>query len=135
MKKIAAIAVTALIAAGPAFADGDVDAGEKVFRKCRACHLVGENATARVGPVLNNLFGRTAGTNEEYGARYSKAMVEAGQNGLVWTEEVLMEYLIKPRDYVNGTKMAFAGLAKEQDREDVIAYLKQFSPDYKPAEE
>lgn len=135
MKKITVIAVTILASAGPALAEGDVDAGEKVFRKCRACHLVGEDATARVGPVLNDMFGRVAGTNEEFAGRYSMGMVEAGENGLIWTEEILMEYLVKPRDYINGTKMAFAGLPKEQERIDIIAYLKQFSPDYEPAQD
>lgn len=107
----------------------DIDEGEKVFRKCQACHMAGEDAKARVGPVLNNLFGRQAGTNEEYGSKYSKAMVEAGENGLVWNEETLFNYLENPRAMVEGTKMAFPGLKQEEDRRNVIAYLKQFSPE------
>lgn len=131
-----ATVLTALFAAlaMPAHADGDIDAGKKVFRKCQACHMVGEDAKAKVGPHLNDLLGRTAGTAENFGGKYSKAMVEAGENGLVWTEDVLMEYLIKPREYVKGTKMAFTGLKDEEDRADVIAYIKQYSPDYSPAE-
>lgn len=122
-----AVAGLALVAfAGTASAgEGDPKKGEKVFKKCKACHMVGEKAKKRVGPVLNNLIGRTAGTSE--GFKYSKAMKEAGEGGLVWTDENLHKYLEKPKKFVPGNKMAFAGLKKEKDRDDVIAYLKQFS--------
>ncbi len=117
-------ALLALVAATGAHAQ-DVENGEKVFRKCKACHQVGEGAEDRVGPVLNGVIGRTAGTKE--GFKYSDPMIEAGEGGLVWSEETLNEYLVKPKDYIAGNKMAFAGLRKDEDRADVIAYLATFS--------
>lgn len=103
----------------------DVDKGKKVFRKCKACHEV-EKEKNKVGPHLVNLIGRTAGVLEGY--KFSKAMKAKGTDeGLVWTEEILLEYLIKPREYVKGTKMAFPGLKKEKDRVNLVAYLKTFS--------
>lgn len=112
--------------------EGDVAAGEKVFRKCAACHAADE-AKNKVGPHLMNLLGRTAGSIEDY--RYSKAMTTAGEEGLVWTVESLTEYLGAPRKYVKGTKMAFAGLRKEDELADVIAYLAQFDTDGMPEED
>lgn len=108
-----------------AYAKGDADLGAKVFGKCKACHMVGEGAKHRTGPELNDLIGRTAGTAEGYS--YSKAMKAAGEAGTVWDEVSLAAYLAAPRDYVRGTKMAFAGLNKEDDVANVIAYLKTFS--------
>lgn len=99
-------------------------AGEKVFKKCKACHQVGEGAKNRTGPILNNLFGAVAGTVEDF--RYSSVMVEAGENGLVWDAETLDEFLTKPRDYMRGTKMSFSGLRKEDDRAALIEYLRGF---------
>jgi len=103
----------------------DAANGEDVFKKCRSCHRVGEGAKNLVDPQLNGLIGRKAGSVE--GFRYSKANTEAGEKGLVWSEEELMTYLENPRKYMPGTKMAFAGLKDEQDRKDLIAYLKQFT--------
>ena len=92
--KSAALAVLALTAiASPSLAEGDIDAGEKVFKKCRACHAVGEGAKHKVGPELNDIFGRTAGGAEGY--KYSKAMIAAGEEGLVWDADSLTEYLTK----------------------------------------
>ena len=105
-------------------AEGDAAAGEVVFKKCGACHVAAE-PTNKVGPTLNDLFGRQAGTLEGY--RYSPGMVAYGESGVVWNEDTLMVYLEKPRELVKGTKMAFLGLPSEEDRADVIAYLKQFS--------
>ena len=135
MRYVLALAAATAMLAGPAFADGDAAKGEKVFKKCQACHTVGEDAKAKVGPVLNDIFGTQAGVNEEFGKKYSKAMIKAGEEGLVWDEANMAEYLIKPRSFMKGTKMAFAGLKKEDDRENVIAYLLQFSPDYTPGGE
>lgn len=103
----------------------DADAGEKVFNKCKACHMVGENAKKRVGPPLNDIVGAKAGVQEDY--KYSKAMVEKGEGGLTWDDETLDAYLENPRKVVPGGKMAFPGLRKEEDRANVIAYLKTFS--------
>ena len=96
--------------------------GESVWRQCQACHQVGEDAQNRVGPHLNGVVGRTAGTAEDYS--YSEAMVEAGANGLTWTEEELSAFLENPREHVPGTKMTFAGIRDEQQRLAVIEYVK-----------
>jgi len=129
--------LAALVLSAPVHAadipEGDPVKGEKKYRACVACHMVGEDAKHRVGPQLNNLIGRTAGSLEDY--KYSKAMAKMGEEGLVWTEEILFEYLEKPRTYVKGTKMSYAGLRKAEDRANVIAYLKQFSEPAEPAEE
>lgn len=114
--------IAALIAVGgahsPALAEGDVQKGKQVYNKCKACHVVDERKN-RIGPHLVDLFGRKAGSVEGY--KYSKAMKSSG---IVWTEETLDAYLEAPRKYVKGTKMAFAGLRRDSDRQDVIAYLK-----------
>ena len=124
--KSAVLAVLALAAfSGPSLADGDADAGAKVFNKCKACHAVGEGAKHKVGPELNELIGRVAGTAEGY--KYSSAMVAAGEGGLVWDAASLGEYLANPKAMVKGTKMAFAGLKKDDDIANVVAYLKTFS--------
>jgi len=110
-------------AAGVALAqDADpVAQGEKVFRRCAACHQVGAGAENRVGPELADVIGRTAGTVADF--KYSDAMVEYGAAGNVWTEETLASYLENPRGVVKGTTMAFAGLKKQDERAAVIAYI------------
>jgi cytochrome c2 len=106
----------------PAMAQDDlVAAGEKVFKRCAACHAVGPNAKDRVGPSLNGVIGRHAGGEE--GFKYSPAMVKAGENGLVWNEETLHSYLGDPKATIPGNKMAFPGLKKEEERDAVIAYI------------
>ncbi|MCG8695880.1 MAG: cytochrome c family protein [Minwuiales bacterium] len=100
-------------------ADGDAAKGKKVYNKCKACHVVDAEKN-RVGPHLKGLIGRMAGTVEGY--KYSKANKESG---ITWTEQVLFEYLENPKKYMKGTKMAFPGLRKEQDRWNVIAYIKE----------
>lgn len=136
MKNIIVAAVLGVVSVTAAQAqempEGDVAAGEKVFRKCMACH-VADDAKNKVGPHLMNLLGRTAGSIEDY--RYSKAMTTAGEEGLVWTEESLDAYLKAPRKFVKGTKMAFAGLRKEDEIKDVVAYLAQFDTDGMPEED
>lgn len=107
------------------YAEGDPAAGEKVFRKCQACHAVGEGAANKVGPVLNGIINRPVASVE--GFKYSKVFVALGEEGKTWTPEELAAFLEKPRDYAKGTKMAFAGLRKEEERADVIAYLATFS--------
>ncbi len=107
----------------PAFA-GDPEAGAQVFKKCLACHAVGEDAKNKVGPELNGLFGRTAGSVPDY--NYSDANKNSG---IVWNEENFAEYIKNPRAYIKGTKMAFAGLKKEVEIENITAYLAQFNAD------
>ncbi len=102
----------------------DIEAGETVFKKCRACHAVGPDAKNRVGPQLNGLFGRTAGSVEGY--RYSDANANSG---IVWSEDIFAEYIRNPRGYIPGTKMAFVGLKKDDEIANITAYLKQFQTD------
>ncbi|MER8639865.1 cytochrome c family protein [Mesorhizobium sp. M0018] len=102
----------------------DAAAGEKVFAKCKVCHVADKDQN-KVGPSLNGVIGRTAGTHP--GFSYSKAMTEAGKSGVKWDEATLTTYLRDPRAMVKGTKMAFVGLKKDEDIANVIAYLKQFS--------
>src|SRR5262245_6092610 len=104
--------------------EGNAEEGAEVFKKCRACHDVGPDAKNKVGPLLNGIIGRKAGTID--GFAYSDANKTAGSGGLVWTEDVLFKYLENPLTFMKGTKMAFAGLKDAQDRKDVIAYLKKF---------
>lgn len=102
----------------------DAAAGEKVFAKCKACHVI-DAATNRVGPSLHGVIGRTAGTVE--GFKYSAAMVEHGKDGLVWNNENLDKYLADPKAMIPKNKMAFPGLKNPQDRSNVIAYIDQAS--------
>ena len=108
---------------------GRPDIGANVFKKCMACHQLGPDARDSVGPVLNGVVGRKAGTVPGY--PYSSA---TKSSGLVWDEHTLARYLQAPRDVVPGTKMAFAGLKKDQDVADVIAHLKQFDANGNNAE-
>jgi cytochrome c len=119
---LAALAIPVAVFAGDALAlTGDPAAGQKVFNKCMACHTL-EAGKNKIGPSLQGVIGRTAGTAA--GFNYSEAMKKAGEGGLVWTEENLEKYLSGPKNLVPGNKMPFPGLPKEQDRADVIAYLK-----------
>ncbi len=96
--------------------------GETVFRKCSACHQVGEGAVNRVGPHLNDVFGRAAGGLEDF--RYSSVMADAGASGMVWNDETMAGFLADPRGYMRGTKMSFAGLRAEAEIAAVSTYLK-----------
>ena len=98
---------------------GDAEAGRRVFARCRTCHVL-EEGVNRVGPSLYGIFGRPAGTVD--GFRYSPAN---SNSGIVWTGEVMFEYLENPRQFMPGTIMAFPGLRNPQDRADVIAYMKE----------
>ena len=129
MKYIVSAAVfsAALVAgAAGARADGDPEAGKQVFKKCHACHNVGEGAKNAVGPELNGIVGRKAGTAEGY--NYSDANKGSG---LTWDAATLKEYLKDPKAKVPGTKMIFPGLPNEKDADNVIAYLATFGPDGK----
>jgi cytochrome c len=113
-----------LLAPVPSWAQDDqLAAGEKVFKKCAACHAIGEGAKNKVGPELNGVLGRTAGGLPDFS--YSEAMKTAGADGLVWSSETLHSYLESPKAVVPGTKMTFAGLKKPEERDAVIAYITQ----------
>lgn len=109
-------------AASPSVDPALVAAGEKVFKKCGACHAVGVGAKNKSGPHLNDLIGRQMGSVEGY--KYSKGFVAANEEGRVWDEVALAEFLAKPRSYMKGTKMAFSGLKKQNDLDAIAAYLK-----------
>ena len=121
---VTVVASAPLGALGPAVAqEGNPEEGAEIFKKCRACHDIGPDAKNKIGPVLNDIVGRKAGTIE--GFAYSEANKTAGGKGLTWTEDVLLKYLENPLTFMQGTKMAFAGLKDVQDRKDLIAFLKQ----------
>ena len=117
MKRIALVAVFVAAGLGHASAQ-DAAAGEKVFAVCKACHQVGDTARNAVGPVLNGLFGRKAGSVEGY--NYSEANKKSG---ITWSEEEFTKYIQDPKAVVPGTKMAFAGVKDPQKIKDLIAYL------------
>lgn len=108
----------------PALAEGDPAKGKKVFRKCKACHTVGDKARNKIGPVLNGIVDSEIASVE--GFKYSKAFLARKAEGFVWTAENLDAYLAKPRKVIKGGKMSFVGLKKAKDRENVIAYLRSF---------
>ena len=122
-----------IVASGPAFATEEeavidpalIEAGETVFKKCKSCHQVGEDAKHRTGPVLNGVVGRAAGAAEGF-TKYSKALSGMAEDGLIWSEEDLALFLAKPRSYMKGTKMSFAGLKSDDDIAAVTAYLRSF---------
>ena len=106
---------------------GDLTHGQKVFKKCTACHQIAADGKNMIGPNLWSVIGRTAGSVNDY--KYSKAMIAYGKE---WTFEEMNSYLIKPQAYIKGTKMAFAGLRKEKDRASVILYMNSKSSSPKP---
>ena len=120
----------AMVGSIPTASAQDADAGKRIFARCGVCHGIGDT-TKPIGPSLNGLIGRTAGTEPSFLAKgasgYSKAMVAAGAGGLVWDEANINEYLIDGKKKVPGNKMAFPGLKADKDRADVIAYIKTFS--------
>ncbi len=101
---------------------GSVDHGQKVFKKCSACHSVKKNGKNKIGPALYNIIGRNMAGLENY--KYSKALIDFGKS---WTFDEMNSFLIKPQSYIKGTKMAFAGLKKEKDRASVILFMNQNS--------
>ena len=106
---------------------GDLVTGEKVFKKCAACHSIVKGGKNNIGPALYNVVGRKVGAVSDY--KYSKALSEYGKE---WTFEELNGYLTKPTKWIKGTKMAFAGLRKEKDRASVILFMNSKSSSPKP---
>jgi len=106
---------------------GDAISGEKIFKKCAACHSINKGGKNNIGPALYNVVGRKVGGVADY--KYSKALVAYEK---VWSFEELNGFLIKPAKWIKGTKMAYAGLRKEKDRASVIKYLNQNSDNPKP---
>ncbi len=120
MRMFVVVLGAGLCAAAPAVAQ-DAAAGEKIFTQCKACHQIGETAKNAVGPELNGVIGRKAGTAEGYS--YSSANKNSG---LTWDEATFREYIKDPRAKVPGTKMTFAGVKDPKQIEDLLAFLKQF---------
>ncbi len=119
------VAVTSIAAAQGARAQ-DVAAGETSFKKCLACHSIGEGAKNKVGPVLNGLDGRKSGSVE--GFNYSDANKGSG---ITWNKDQFLEYITDPKAKIPGTKMVFAGIKNEKERNDLWAYISQFDKDGK----
>lgn len=117
--KFAAVAFCALALSTGAAGAADVKKGKKVFNKCKACHSL-EAGKKKVGPSLHGILGRKAGTDTKF--KYSKAMKESG---LTWDEATLRQFLKKPKKLVKGTKMAFNGIKKDSEMDNLIAYLKE----------
>lgn len=126
LKYLAAIVA---LAGAPTFASaeagGDPERGKKLYRQCSTCHQVGQGAVDRVGPHLNGIFDRAAGQAD--GFRYSEGLQRAAANGLVWDHDTLDAFIQDPRALVSRTRMSFRGIADQQDRDDVLAYLRTFS--------
>ncbi|UTD27291.1 cytochrome c family protein [Bradyrhizobium sp. WD16] len=126
--KLLGLSVSMLILAATcgAATAGDVAAGENSFKKCLACHAIGEGAKNKVGPELNGLDGRKSGTVAGYS--YSDANKNSG---ITWNEAQFKEYIKDPKAKVPGTKMAFAGIKNEKETDDLWSYISQFGPDGK----
>jgi S-disulfanyl-L-cysteine oxidoreductase SoxD len=120
-----AVAAAALLMVVPVGAKADPAAGQQAFRQCQACHMVGDDAASRVGPHLNDLFGRVAGTLE--GFRFSPALVTAGEEGLIWDDETIDAFLADPRGFLPGNRMAYPGMRDADQRTSLIAYLATYS--------
>jgi cytochrome c len=120
MRSLVLVLGAGIFTIAPGYAQ-DAALGEKIFVQCKACHQIGENAKNAVGPVLNGLFGRKAGTIE--GFNYSSANKNSG---ITWDEATFREYIKDPKAKVPGTKMTFPGLKDPKQIDDIVAYLKQF---------
>ena len=117
--KLAAAAMTVIVLSAGTAAAANIDEGKKAFNKCKTCHAL-EAGKKKVGPSLHGIFGRKAGTTE--GFKYSKAMKDSG---ITWDEGSMRRYLENPKAVVPGGRMAFAGIKKDSEMDDLIAYLKE----------
>jgi cytochrome c2 len=108
--------------AAAAFDAAMAEDGEKVFKKCKACHQLGDGAVNKTGPVLNGIVGSAIGANADF--KYSKTLSSMNADGMVWDDATLAEFLAAPKKFAKGTKMSFAGLKKDDDIKNVIEYLK-----------
>jgi cytochrome c len=125
MLRTATVVAALILGAGGALAEGDAVLGEQAFESCATCHAIGD-VPAKNAPSLNGVINRPAASIE--GFKYSDAMIEAGEAGVVWDIETLTKFITKPRSVVNGSNMAFTGLRNPDDVANVIAYLATFSP-------
>jgi cytochrome c len=123
--RMAILSAVVIACAGAVRAQGNPEEGAQIFKKCRTCHDIGNGAKNKVGPALNNIVGRKAASIE--GFPYSVDMKSLGAKGFEWNADNLRKYLGNVKDVVPNGKMVFPGLTDEQDREDLIAYLKKFS--------
>lgn len=115
-----------LAISSPTLAADDLDtAGERLFSQCKTCHEIGEDARHKIGPHLDGIIGRVAGSMD--GFKYSIAMREAGESGLVWNRDALSSYLEKPSDFIRGNRMSFRGMSDERDRVTLIEWLAAMS--------
>lgn len=124
---LSALSATFLLIGAPVMAQefGDAEDGAQVFKKCRACHMVGPDAFNRTGPHLNELFGRRAGSVEE--VTYSDGLIRMGNDGLMWDLESLDAYIENPKAFASDTRMNFPGVKDQGQRNDLLAFLRQYS--------
>ena len=126
MRILMVVAILAIVTGANSAKAQDAAAGEKVYGVCKACHQIGPNAKNAIGPVLNGVIGRPAGSYPGYA--YSAANKGSG---LTWDESTFREYIKDPKAKVPGTKMIYAGLKDEQNVTDLLAFLKQYDADGK----
>ena len=127
IRMILLTAIVSITVTSMALAIGDIQNGQTVYKKCKACHMVGANVKNRVGPPLNGIVDQVWGATPDF--KYSKPLLEGKEAGRIWDAQTLDAYLKKPKDVIPKGKMAFAGLRKDKDRVDVIEYLKSFNAD------
>lgn len=121
------VTAAACLVAGAAYSNefGDPDKGAAIYKQCKRCHEIGESAKNRIGPHLNGIFGRRAAIFDDY--KYSKSMMRAGKDNLIWTEETLDAYIENPKALVSRTRMNFRGIKDREERSHLLAFLRAYS--------